>query len=150
MTLSRDFHTEKQSGELYKSIEQGRSITGLFQVVAFQILPLFTDIVVAFSYLYSQCSPIITIVSRWTLQLKAHRYYIFGPYMALTVAATTATYIWASTYFIDKQAEPRRRSRGIQQKEAQLMYDTVGGWSSISYFNRQAYEKGRYAAAVGP
>ena len=29
------------------------------------------------------------------------------------------------------------------------MYDTVGGWSSVSYFNRQGYEKGRYAAAVG-
>lgn len=70
--------------------------------------------------------------------------------MALTVAATTVTYLWASTYFIDSQIEPRRISRGISQKEAQLMYDTVGGWSSVSYFNRQAYEKRRYAAAVGP
>ncbi len=69
--------------------------------------------------------------------------------MALTVAATTAAYLWASTYFINKQAGPQRRSRGIDQKEAQLMYDTVGGWSSVSYFNRQGYEKGRYAAAVG-
>lgn len=78
-----------------------------------------------------------------------HRYYVFGPYMALTVVATTATYLWTSSYFINLQAQPQRRSRGIQQKEAQLMYDTVGGWSSVSYFNRQAYEKRRYATAVG-
>lgn len=64
MSLSRDFHTEKQSGELYKSIEQGRSITGLLEVVALQILPLFTDVVVAFSYLYSHYFPVITNVSR--------------------------------------------------------------------------------------
>ena len=29
------------------------------------------------------------------------------------------------------------------------MYDTVGGWSSVSYFNRQDYEKDRYSQAVG-
>ncbi len=70
--------------------------------------------------------------------------------MALTVAATSAIYLWTSTYFLNKQAELQRTSRNIQQKESQLMYDTVGGWSSVSYFNRHAYEKGRYAAAVGP
>lgn len=64
MSLSRDFHTEKQSGELYKSIDQGRSITGLLEIVALQLLPMFTDVVVAFSYLYSHCSSIIVFISR--------------------------------------------------------------------------------------
>jgi len=62
MSLSHDFHTEKQSGELYKSIDQGRSITGLLEVVAIRILPLVTDVVVAFSYLYSHCPPVIMIL----------------------------------------------------------------------------------------
>lgn len=63
MSLSRDFHTEKQSGELYKSIEQGRSITGLLDIVTLQLLPLFTDVVVAFSYLYTFCAPILILGS---------------------------------------------------------------------------------------
>lgn len=52
MSLSRDFHTEKHSGELFKAIEQGRSITNLLDTVLFQIGPIFIDVVVAFSYLY--------------------------------------------------------------------------------------------------
>lgn len=83
-----------------------------------------------------------------TMELTSQRYYVFGPYMALTVAATTITYLWISIYLVAKEAAPRRRYRGLQQKESQLMYDTVGGWSSVSHFNRHAYEKTRYAAAV--
>ena len=52
MGLSRDFHTEKQSGELFKSIEQGRSITTLLEMVLFRIGPTFIDVCVAVSYLY--------------------------------------------------------------------------------------------------
>lgn len=69
--------------------------------------------------------------------------------MALNVAATTIVYLWASTYFIGKQSEPQRRAQGLARKEHQLMFDTVGGWSSVSYFNRQAYEQERYSQAVG-
>ena len=69
--------------------------------------------------------------------------------MALNVTATAIVYLWASGYFIVQQVEPRRRAQGLARKENQLMYDTVGGWSSVSYFNRQTYEKQRYSAAVG-
>ena len=51
MGLSRDFHTEKQSGELFKAIEQGRSITTLLDMVLFKIGPIFIDVLVAVSYL---------------------------------------------------------------------------------------------------
>jgi len=78
-----------------------------------------------------------------------YSYHVFGAYMALDVAATTIIYLWASTYFINKQVEPQRKMQGLFRKESQLMYDTVGGWSSVSYFNRQAYEKERYSQAVG-
>lgn len=54
MGLSRDFHTEKQSGELFMAIDQGSSITSLLDTVVFRIGPIFIDVVVAFSYLYVQ------------------------------------------------------------------------------------------------
>ena len=52
MDLSRDFHTEKQSGELFAAVEQGSSITSLLDTVLFRIAPIFIDVFVAFSYLY--------------------------------------------------------------------------------------------------
>jgi hypothetical protein len=29
------------------------------------------------------------------------------------------------------------------------MYDSVGGWHTVSYFNRMGYEQDRYAKVVG-
>ena len=54
MDLSRDFHTEKQSGELYTSINQGSSIIGILKTMVFEVLPVFIDLVVAAAYLYSR------------------------------------------------------------------------------------------------
>lgn len=127
MSLSRDFHTEKRSGELYTSIGQGRSLKSIVQVLLFRIVPMLIDLTVAFVYL---C-------------------WIFGPYMALIVATTTLIFLWTSAYFVDRQTEPRRRLTGLARKEHQVMYDTIGGWSSVVYFNRREYEQDRYAEVVG-
>ncbi len=126
MSLSCDFHDSKQSGELYKSIEQGTSINSLLETVLFDAVPMLVDLIVAYAYLY----------------------YLFGSYMALTVAATTVMYLWASTYYSGKQSENRRRFVGIWRKEYQLMHDTVGSWSTVTYFSRLPYELKRYASIV--
>ena len=106
MGLSRDFHTEKRSGELYTSIRQGDSLTSMVEMILFKVMPMLVDLGVAFVYL---C-------------------WIFGPYMALIVAATTMIFAWTSAYFIDRQTEPRRRQIGLRRKEFQQMYDTVAGY----------------------
>lgn len=106
MGLSRDFHTEKRSGELYTSIQQGHSLTSMIDAILFKILPMLVDLGVAYVYL---C-------------------WIFGPYLALIVAATSMTFLWTSAYFTARQTEPRRRLTGLRRKESQAMYDTVGGY----------------------
>jgi len=53
MGLSRDFHTEKHSGELYRSIDQGTSIINILDTALFHMLPVLVDLVVAIGYLYS-------------------------------------------------------------------------------------------------
>ena len=104
MGLSRDFHTEKRSGELYTSIGQGNSLTSIVEMLLFKLGPMIVDLTVAFVYL---C-------------------WIFGPYMALIVAATTMIFLWTSAYFVDKQTDPRRRLTGLARREFQLMFDTIG------------------------
>ena len=106
MGLSRDFHTEKRSGELYTSISQGNSLKAIIEVLLFKIGPMLIDLTVAFVYL---C-------------------WIFGPYMALIVGTTTAIFLWTSAYFVDRQTESRRRLSGLSRREFQLMYDTIGGY----------------------
>ena len=127
MGLSRDFHTTKHSAELYTAISQGHSLKQIAETLLFSVLPMFVDVAVAFVYLY----------------------WVFGPYMALIVATTTVIFVWASFAFVGQQVEPRRKCNALKRREFQVMYDTVGGWSSVSYFNRHGYEKGRYADVVG-
>ena len=106
MGLSRDFHTEKRSGELYTSIGQGHSLTSMVEGILFKVVPMLVDLGVAFVYLY----------------------WVFGPYMALIVAATTTIFLWTSAFLTDRQTEPRRRFTGLARKEHQVMFDTVGGY----------------------
>ena len=107
MGLSRDFHTEKRSGELYTSIGQGHSLKSIIETLLFKIAPMLIDLTVAFVYL---C-------------------WIFGPYMALIVATTTVIFLWTSAYFVNQQTEPRRRLSGLSRREFQVMYDTIGGYA---------------------
>lgn len=87
MSLSRDFHTSKNSAEMIKSIEQGLAINGLLFSLLFTMLPTLIDLLVAYVYLY----------------------YTFGAYMALNVVTTTIMYFWTCTYFTVKQGGSRRR-----------------------------------------
>ena len=106
MGLSREFHTRKRSGELFTAIGQGHSLKSILQVLLFRVVPIISDLTVAFIYL---C-------------------WIFGPYMALIVATTTVVFLWTSAYFVDRQSEPRRRYTGLARRENQVMYDSVGGY----------------------
>lgn len=127
MELSSDFHDGKQSGELYKAIEQGKSVNELLETVLFEVFPMLIDLFVAVAYLS----------------------YLFGAYMALIVAAESVLYLWISTYFTAMQSDSRRRERDISRKENQILYDTMGNWRTVSFFNRIPYEQQRYSSTVG-
>lgn len=126
MNLSCEFHDNKQSGELYKSIEQGNSINELLELIVLHVGPMLIDLIVAFGYLH----------------------YLFGPYMTLLAAVTSVSLIWAIFFLNNKQSYPRYRYMESARKESQCMYDSVGSWSTVLYFNRIPYEQDRYKTAV--
>ncbi len=126
MTLSSDFHDSKQSGELYQTMGLGQSVSDLLNKLLFQILPMLLDLFVAIVYLY----------------------YLFDGYMALIVAGVVVVYLCSSTYFNAWQVGVRRRLISKWKAERQLMYDTMGSWQTVSYFNRLKHERERYSAAV--
>lgn len=71
MNMSCDFHDNKQSEELYKSIEQGSSVNDLLETILFEAFSTLVDLIVAYVYIY----------------------YLFGSYMLLTVAVMTIVFL---------------------------------------------------------
>lgn len=126
MTLSSDFHDEKKSGELFKAVEQGKSIYSLLNTSLFEVLPMILDLLVACVYLS----------------------FLFGWYMAIIVCSATLVYIWTAKYFTKKIIGGLRVHTEAVQSENQTLYDIVGCWVSVVYFNNLDYEQRRYTEAI--
>ncbi|KAL8716259.1 MAG: hypothetical protein Q9220_000164 [cf. Caloplaca sp. 1 TL-2023] len=126
MELSSKFHDNKRTGELYNAISQGSSISHLLETFVFHVGPTIFDGIIGLGYLY----------------------HLFGPYMALLAAATTLAYWSSMTTLNNKQSRHRRRYVSQLNKEYDMMFDTLGSWATVTYFNRTAYEEQRYQNAV--
>lgn len=126
MGLSMNFHTEKNSGELLKAVEQGHSITAILEYVFFETIPLIMDLVAAFVYLSN----------------------LFDEYLALTVVALAVTYLYSTIRLTAYNRERRRVFIDKYMKENSIMYESVSNWQTVAYFNRGAYEQTRLNDAV--
>lgn len=126
MGLSMDFHQDKSTGDTYGAISQGRSVNDLMESLLFEILPMVLDLGVAFGFLY----------------------HLFGPYMALNVAVVSTAYIWVSTRFNHARKQIRRAYRDASIAEGTVAWETLSGWITVSYFNQQTYEEGRYSGVI--
>lgn len=126
MMLSSDFHDNKKSGELYKSISQGASIHTLFEQLLFDVLPMIFDIVVACLYLS----------------------FLFGWYMSLVVCTVCVAYVAVAKYFTEKNIPILTAHTEAVRAESQVLYDIVGSWISVVYFNNFGYEENRYSKTL--
>lgn len=126
MMLSSDFHDNKKSGELYKSIEQGTSIHALFEQALFEVAPMMFDLVVACVYLS----------------------YLFGWYMSLVVGTVSVAYVWVAKHLTEKQILICTTHSKATRAQSQVLYDSVGGWISVCYFGNIGYEEKRYSKVV--
>lgn len=126
MTLSSDFHDNKNSGSLWLSIARGQSIRHLVSSVLFQVVPMLVDLVLAISVLY----------------------YLFDVYMALIIAAVVVTFLWSAGKILSLQKEKRREWIADLQKEQDILCEATGNWKTVSYFNKVPYEKSRYFSAM--
>lgn len=126
MGLSMNFHTEKNSGELLKAVEQGHSITAILEYVFFETVPLIMDLIAAFIYLSN----------------------LFDEYLALTVVALAVTYLYSTIRLTAYNRERRRVFIDKYMKENSIMYESVSNWQTVAYFNRGPYEQTRLNEAV--
>jgi ABC-type transport system involved in Fe-S cluster assembly fused permease/ATPase subunit len=126
MALSMDFHSNKDSGDLIKSIGQADSLNDLLETVFFQIMPILLDVVIAFAYIS----------------------FLFNGAMAMVFIMVGTMFIWTSITTTTRVRPKRRVYTEKSRAESKTMYECVSNWPTISYFNRVPYEENRYKQAV--
>lgn len=113
MSLSSEFHETRSTGEIHQIISQGKGIRKIVDTVFFSLGPMFIDLFLVFSYLY----------------------YLFGPYMALDLAATTLFYLYTTAKLVALASTRRRIYHMYFRKEWYSSISSVGNWkiASVSY-----------------
>ncbi|KAF9729660.1 hypothetical protein PMIN06_012983 [Paraphaeosphaeria minitans] len=126
MSLSMDFHTAKDSGEVLKAVEQASSLNSLIELVLFEVFPILVDLVIAMYYVT----------------------HLFDAYMAFLVLFMGLGYIWLGLYFTTWSQARRRVYVAKQRTENTTVNETVHNWQTVAYFNRADHETERYRTNI--
>jgi ABC-type multidrug transport system fused ATPase/permease subunit len=126
LSLSMEFHSERDSGEVMKAIEQGGSLANLLETAVIEILPTVVDLFVAFGLLYAK----------------------FNAYIALTMLLAAVALMSMEVYTSKVNIENRRVSSKAEREEARVLHQAIQGWSTVSYFNMFGFERRRFGRAV--
>ncbi|KAL4731304.1 hypothetical protein ACLX1H_000269 [Fusarium chlamydosporum] len=126
LSLPMEFHSERDSAEVMKAIEQGEALTNVLDNLVIELLPTFIDLMIAFIFLY------------WK----------FNSYVALTMAAAATMFVTLEVYATSWNLDNRRESSKSRREEARVMHQAVQGWQTVTYFNMFGFERRRFADAV--
>lgn len=126
MGLSMNFHTEKNSGELIRAIEQGTHLQDLVDFMFFEVAPMFFDLVVAFVY--------VAI--------------LFDIYMSLVLFGVGISYIFVGAKVTGWTIKQRRDFNAAWRLESKVQNEAINNWQTVSHFNRGKYESERYSKTV--
>ena len=122
MCLSSDYHDARSSSKLYKALRQDNAISSLLKVLLLELIPFLTDILTAFGYVY-----------------KA-----FGFEMLVIVVLITCLYVVTLVHYLSKKSALDQSANESSEEVTEHLYDTIGSWWTVSYFNRLGYERERY------
>ncbi|KAK8022122.1 hypothetical protein PG993_012889 [Apiospora rasikravindrae] len=126
MNLSMDYHNQKSSGELIRVVELGSELQELLDFLCFNVLPVFTDLLVALVYVY----------------------FLFDIYMALIVFCTCLTYAWIGAKVSVWTARLLRDYNTTMINESRIQNEAISCWAAVSQFNRTKLESERYSMAA--
>ncbi|KAM4057779.1 ABC transporter [Hirsutella rhossiliensis] len=126
MNLGMDFHSDRDSAEVMKAIEQGEALTNVVKTAVLEIMPTIFDMIVAFVFLYIKFSSSVALCM------------MFASLTFLVVEVVSSTW----------NIENRRRVTKTERREARVMHQAVQGWLTVSAFNMFSYEKFRFGGAV--
>lgn len=126
MGLEMEFHSDRDSAELMKAIEQGEALTNLLETAVLDIIPTVIDMFVAIVFLYIK----------------------FNSSAALCMLLASLAFIVLEVVTSSWNVENRRRLTKAERAEARVMHQAIQGWQTVSAFNMFSYEKFRFRSAV--
>jgi ABC-type transport system involved in Fe-S cluster assembly fused permease/ATPase subunit len=126
MKLSMDFHSNKDSAEIIKAVEQGNSIGDLAELALLDIPPVFVDLTVAVCYITS----------------------LFDGYVAFTTLIVGISYVCITIKLTNWTQPLRRIYKERCRIESNVVNESLRSWQTVSYFNQSAHEERRYSGAV--
>ncbi|KAM0323656.1 hypothetical protein ACHAQA_008591 [Verticillium albo-atrum] len=126
MNLSMDFHSEKDSAEVMKALEQGGALMNIMDTAVNEVLPTVVDLTIAIGILY------------WK----------FGVYAAVPMVFAFASFVGLEIASSRWNIEPRRRSAKADREQARVMHQAVQGWTTVSHFNMFDFERKRFGQAL--
>ncbi|KIV98461.1 uncharacterized protein PV09_09727 [Verruconis gallopava] len=126
MTLSMDFHNNKESGEIIKAVEQGNAINRLAELFLLEIPPVAIDIIIAAWYTTS----------------------LFDWYVAFTIFVVGASYVWITIKLTDWTQMLRKTYSKAIRSESNTVNESLRNWQTVLYFNQVDFEKESYARAI--
>jgi ABC-type transport system involved in Fe-S cluster assembly fused permease/ATPase subunit len=126
MGLEMEFHSDRDSAEVMKAIEQGEALTNLLETAVLEIAPTVIDMVVAIVFLYIK----------------------FNSSAALCMLLASLAFMVLEVLTSSWNVENRRRLTKAERAEARVMHQAIQGWQTVSAFNMFSYEKFRFRGAV--
>ncbi|RAL17535.1 ABC transporter ATP-binding protein [Aspergillus homomorphus CBS 101889] len=125
LNLGMDFHSDRDSAEVMKALEQGESLTNLLEVAMLYIAPAIIDMFVAFVFLYRT----------------------FNSSAALCMLVATLAFTAVEVVTADWNVGNRRQQTKAERAEARVMHQAIQGWPTVFLFNMFPYERARFAQA---
>lgn len=126
MGLSMDFHGDKDSGEVIRSMQQAQSLNEMLELVLMDISPVFIDLIVAIAYVT----------------------HLFDAYVGFVLIVVGVVYTWLGVTLTQWTRPKRQIMRDKDRAESKTMYETVSNWQTVAYFNRRNHEQARYNKTV--
>ncbi|EAW06580.1 ABC transporter ATP-binding protein [Aspergillus clavatus NRRL 1] len=126
MGLAMEFHSDRDSAEVMKAIEQGEALTNLLDVAMLEITPAVLDMAVAYIFLYNK----------------------FNSSAALCMLVASLGFTALEVVTSDWNVDNRRRQTKSERAQARVMHQAIQGWQTVSIFNMFSYERYRFGQAV--
>jgi hypothetical protein len=110
MGLSMDFHSNKDTGEVIRAMQQAQSLTDLLELVLFDISPVFFDLVIALGYVT----------------------YLFNAYVAFILVVAGVIYTYLGVQMSEWIRPKRQVYREKDREQFKTLLKSVGNWETVS------------------
>jgi len=122
MGLSMAFHSNKDTGEILRSVQQAQALTDLIDLALFSIAPVVFDLAIALGFTT----------------------YLFNAYAAFILVFAGVVYVYLGIRFTEWIRPKRQNYRDKDRTQFNTLTRSVGNWETVSYFNRGQYEEKRF------